>query len=113
MTAVLMISAEVMSSAKKSIPDTAISVLIASGLSRAVSKDYHNDFIFETESLSGNFLRFLIVTDDDFPNWGSSKAKSSVQGGVRVFPGAGTVKLANSTRVLEYFVNRAIKGRAR
>jgi len=106
-------SGSFMSSAKKSIPDTAISVLIASGLSRAVSKDYHNDFIFETESLSGNFLRFLIVTDDDFPNWGSLKAKSSVQGGVRVFPGAGTVKLANSTRVLEYFVNRAIKGRAR
>ncbi len=99
------------SSSGKAVPDTALSVLLASGLSRAVSKDYHDDFIFETESLSGNFLRFLIVTDDDFPNWGSSKAKSSVQGGVRASPGAETVKIANSARVLEYFVNRAIKGR--
>jgi hypothetical protein len=101
------------SSGRKNIPDTALSVLIASGLSRAVSFEYHSETLLEIESLSGNYLRYLIVTDDDLPNWGNAQAKNAVQGGVRAFPGADTVKLANSARVLEYFVNRSIKGRAR
>ena len=98
---------------KNNLPDTALSLLLATGLSRAVSYGYHNEAILDMEAGIGNYLRFLTVTDDDFPNWGDVKAKTIVQGGVRNAPGAETVKFANSSRALEYFVNRVAQGRTR
>lgn len=98
---------------KKTAPDTAMSLFMASGLSKAVSAGYHNDSILQMEGSIGIFLRFLIVTDDDFPNWGKLKAKSTVQGGVKSAVGAEAVKFSNSYRALDYFVNRVSAGRTR
>jgi hypothetical protein len=98
---------------KNNMPDTALSLLLAAGLSRAVNYGYHNEAILDMEAGIGNYLRFLTVTDDDFPNWGDTKAKTAVQGGVRNAPGTETVKFANSSRALEYFVNRVAQGRTR
>ncbi|MGI6395432.1 MAG: hypothetical protein ACOX2F_12020 [bacterium] len=96
-------------SSQKVLPDTALSILAASGLSRVTLYGFINPAIADMTALCGNFLKYLTVTDDDFPNWGSPEAKKLVQGGIRAVPGAKTVKLANSARALEYFINREEK----
>lgn len=92
-------------------PDTALTVLLASGLSTAVKNDLTDKAISKIESENGNFIKHLIVTDDDFPAWSSTTAKVKVQGGVRAFPGSSKIRLFNSARALNYFTNRLSSNR--
>ena len=84
----------------KNLPDTSLSLLLADGLLKA----HINDLIDrETGLRSGNFIRKLIISSDDFPNWGSTKAKAKIQGGVRASNRSKTVKLSNTLRAASYF----------
>jgi len=82
-------------------PDTSLSLLIADGLTKALINELIS--IEETALLSGDFIRKLIVSGDDFPNWGSVKAKARIQGGVRASNRSKTVKLSNTLRAASYF----------
>ena len=82
-------------------PDTSLSLLIADGLTKALINELIS--IEETALLSGDFIRKLIISSDDFPNWGSVKAKARIQGGVRASNRSKTVKLSNTLRAASYF----------
>ena len=84
----------------KNLPDTSLSLLLADGLMKA----HINDLIDrETGVRSSGFITKLIVSSDDFPNWGSTKAKLKIQGGVRASDRSKTVKLSNTLRAASYF----------
>ena len=84
----------------KNLPDTSLSLLLADGLLKA----HINDLIDrETGLRSFGFITKLIVSGDDFPNWGSTKAKLKIQGGVRASDRSKTVKLSNTLRAASYF----------
>jgi hypothetical protein len=83
-------------------PDTSLSLLIADGFTKARVNDLINEnevFFFFA------FIEKLIVSSDDFPNWGSTKAKAKIQGGVRASNRSKTVKLSNTLRAASYFIN--------
>ena len=84
-------------------PDTSLSLLIADGLTKALINELIS--IEETALLSGDFIRKLIISSDDFPNWGSVKAKARIQGGVRASNRSKTVKLSNTLRAASYFTS--------
>ena len=87
-------------------PDTSISMLIADGLTKAlVNELISRKTAEETVFLSDDFIRKLIVSSDDFPNWVSTKAKAKIQGGVRASNRSKTVKLSNTLRAASYFTN--------
>ena len=84
----------------KNLPDTSLSLLLADGLLKA----HMNELIDrETGLRSFGFITKLIVSSDDFPNWGSTKAKAKIQGGVRASNRSKTVKLSNTLRAASYF----------
>ena len=84
----------------KNLPDTSLSLLLADGLLKA----HINELIDrETGLRSFGFITKLIVSGDDFPNWGSVKAKAKIQGGVRASDRSKTVKLSNTLRAASYF----------
>ncbi len=84
----------------KNFPDTSLSLLLADGLMKA----FNNGLIdSETGLRSSDFIRKLIVSGDDFPNWGSVKAKARIQGGVRASNRSKSVKLSNTLRAASYF----------
>ncbi|MBR4532868.1 hypothetical protein IKO70_10740 [bacterium] len=86
----------------KNFPDTSLSLLLADGLMKA----FNNGLIdSETGLRSSDFIRKLIVSSDDFPNWGSVKAKARIQGGVRASNRSKSVKLSNTLRAASYFIN--------
>ena len=85
----------------KNLPDTSLSLLLADGLTKALINELIS--IEETELLSGDFISKLIISSDDFPNWGSTKAKAKIQGGVRASNRSKTVKLSNTLRAASYF----------
>ena len=85
----------------KNLPDTSLSLLLADGLTKALINELIS--IEETELLSGDFIRKLIISSNDFPNWGSTKAKAKIQGGVRASNRSKTVKLSNTLRAASYF----------
>ncbi len=85
----------------KNLPDTSLSLLLADGLTKALINELIS--IEETELLSGDFIRKLIIRSDDFPNWGSTKAKAKIQGGVRASNRSKSVKLSNTLRAASYF----------
>ena len=81
----------------KNLPDTSLSLLLADGLKKA---EYN--YLIDEETWFG-FITKLIVSSDDFPNWGSTKAKAKIQGGVRASNRSKTVKLSNTLRAASYF----------
>ena len=84
----------------RNFPDTSLSLLLADGLLKA----HINELIDrETGLRSSDFITKLIVSGDDFPNWGSVKAKPKIQGGVRASDRSKTVKLSNTLRAASYF----------
>lgn len=83
----------------KNFPDTSLSLLLADGLTKA-SVNYLID-----EIAAFFFIEKLIVSSDDFPNWGSVKAKAMIQGGVRASNRSKSVKLSNTLRAASYFIN--------
>ena len=84
----------------KNLPDTSLSLLLADGLLKA----HINELIDrETGLRSFGFITKLIVSGDDFPNWGSVKAKAKIQGGARASDRSKTVKLSNTLRAASYF----------
>ncbi|MBR4489985.1 hypothetical protein IKP13_05055, partial [bacterium] len=83
----------------KNFPDTSLSLLLADGLTKA-SVNYLID-----EIAAFFFIEKLIVSSDDFPNWGSVKAKAMIQGGVRASNRSKSVKLSNTLRATSYFIN--------
>ena len=84
----------------KNLPDTSLSLLLADGLLKA----HMNELIDrETGLRSFGFITKLIVSNDDFPNWVSVKAKAKIQGGVRASNRSKTVKLSNTLRAASYF----------
>jgi len=86
----------------KNFPDTSLSLLIADGFTKARV----NDLIDEKELFFFfGFIPKLIVSGDDFPNWGSVKAKAKIQGGVRASNRSKSVKLSNTLRAASYFIN--------
>ncbi len=86
----------------KNFPDTSLSLLIADGFTKARV----NDLIDEKEVFFlFDFIPKLIVSSDDFPNWGSVKAKAKIQGGVRASNRSKSVKLSNTLRAASYFIN--------
>ncbi len=86
-------------------PDTALSILLANGLSASDINGTATDKTSRMANEMGNFIKHMIVTDDDFPVWGSTTSKPKVQGGVRAFPGSSNIRLFNSARALNYFSN--------
>lgn len=87
-------------------PETALSIVLASGLSSADAKGMSPAAASKLSADAGLFIKNLIVTDDDFPAWGSTSAKQKVQGGIRAFPGSAKIRLFNTARALNYFSNR-------
>lgn len=87
-------------------PDTALSILLANGLSSSDTFGTSTDRTSRMANEMGNFIKHMIVTDDDFPAWGSTTSKPKVQGGVRAFPGSSKIRIFNSARALNYFSNR-------
>ena len=86
----------------RNFPDTSISLLLADGLVKA----FNNELIDKKTGLrSFDFITKLIVSSDDFPNWGSVKAKLKIQGGIRASNRSKTVKLSNTLRAASYFTN--------
>ena len=88
-------------------PDTALTLALASGLSELRKNHLLGSDLSEIESGLGNFIRFMIVTGDDFPRWNDPKVKAKVQGGVRSSVGSQKIKLSNSVRAYRYFSNRS------
>lgn len=91
---------------KSSEPDTALSLAAASGLSELSKRGFLDRDLLEVESGLGNFIKFMIVTGDDFPRWKDPKTKVKVQGGVRSHVGSEKIKLSNTIRAYSYFKNR-------
>ena len=84
----------------RNFPDTSLSLLLADGLVKA----FNNELIDRKTGLrSFDFITKLIVSSDDFPNWGSVKAKARIQGGVRASNRSKSVKLSNTLRAASYF----------
>lgn len=81
-------------------PDTSLSLLLADGLLKALTNEMIDR---ETGLRSFGFITKLIVSSDDFPNWGSVKAKARIQGGVRASNRSKSVKLSNTLRAASYF----------
>ncbi len=94
-------------------PGALFTSVMAVGLGNLVSSGITDRTIIEFESETGNFLRYLIVTEDDRHGWGSPLAKSRVQGGVRAHLRSDHVRLINSSLALDYFVNRIGAKRSR
>ena len=90
----------------KNFPDTSLSLLLSDGLFKALMNGFVDGETAETVLLSSDFITKLIVSSDDFPNWGSAKAKVAVQGGLRAYSRSKSVKLSNTLRAASYFVNR-------
>lgn len=87
-------------------PETALSIILANGLSSASAKGMSPAAASKLSADAGSFIKNLIITDDDFPAWGSTSAKQKVQGGIRAFPGSAKIRLFNTARALNYFSNR-------
>ena len=84
----------------RNFPDISLSLLLADGLVKALI----NGLIDRETGLRGfGFITKLIVSGDDFPNWGSVKAKAKIQGGVRASNRSKSVKLSNTLRAASYF----------
>lgn len=94
------------SSDRKKLPDTSLSLLIADGLFKALSNGLVDRETAEIVLSSSDFINKLIVSGDDFPNWGNAKSKTAIQGGVRASDRSKSVKLSNSLRAASYFINR-------
>ena len=84
----------------KNLPDTSLSLLLADGLLKAHINELTDR---ETGLRSYGFITKLIISSDDFPNWGNVKAKARIQGGVRASDRSKTVKLSNTLRAASYF----------
>lgn len=82
----------------KNLPDTSLSLLLADGLTKACV-----NYLIDEIPPVFLFIEKLIVSSDDFPNWGSTKAKAKIQGGVRASNRSKTVKLSNTLRAASYF----------
>ena len=78
----------------------------ADGLMKALSNGLLDPETAETALSAQDFLNKLTVSGDDFPNWGTTKSKTMIQGGVRASNRAKTVKLSNTLRAASYFINR-------
>jgi len=87
-------------------PDTALTIALASGLSELRSQGLLDIKLAQIESRVGNFIKFMMVTDDDFPRWNDPKTKARIQGGIRSHVGSKRIKLSNSIRAFNYFNNR-------
>ncbi len=94
------------STKRSDMPDTALSLAVASGLAELKKQGLLERELLEIESGLGSFIRFITVTGDDFPRWKDPQTKVKVQGGVRSFNGSDTVKLSNTIRAYNYFRNR-------
>ncbi|MBP5406686.1 hypothetical protein J6Z19_06005 [bacterium] len=90
----------------KKFPDTSLSLLMSDGLMKALSNNMIGGETAETVLTSSDFINRLIVSGDDFPNWGNSKSKTMIQGGLRASDRAKSVKLSNTLRAASYFINR-------
>lgn len=90
----------------KNFPDSSLSILLADGLMKALSNGLLDPETAETALSAQDFLNKLTVSGDDFPNWGTTKSKTMIQGGVRASNRAKTVKLSNTLRAASYFINR-------
>ena len=90
----------------KKTPGTALSLLLSDGLMKALSNGMVSGGTAETVLVSSNFINKLLVSSDDFPNWGNTKAKTMIQGGVRASDRSKSVKLSNTLRAASYFINR-------
>lgn len=90
----------------KKTPDTSLSLLLSDGLLKALSNGRTDSETAETALSSSAFINKLVVSGDDFPNWGDTKAKIMIQGGVRASDRAKSVKLSNTLRAASYFINR-------
>ena len=90
----------------KDFPDSSLSILLADALLKALSNALPDSETAETALSAQNFLNKLTVSGDDFPNWGTTKSKTMIQGGVRASNRAKTVKLSNTLRTASYFINR-------
>ena len=86
----------------KNFPDSSLSLLLADGLTKALSNELIDR---KTAFRSFGFITKLIISSDDFPNWGSVKAKTKIQGGVRASNRSKSVKLSNTLRTASYFTN--------
>ena len=86
----------------KNFPDSSLSLLLAYGLTKALSNELIDR---KTAFRSFGFITKLIISSDDFPNWGSVKAKTKIQGGVRASNRSKSVKLSNTLRTASYFTN--------
>ena len=84
----------------KNLPDTSLSLLLADGLTKACV-----NYLIDEIPPVFLFIEKLIVSSDDFPNWGSVKAKAKIQGGVRASNRSKSVKLSNTLRAASYFIN--------
>ncbi len=87
-------------------PGILLTAVLANGLSNIINYRLTNPFITDVESEAGNFLRYAIVTDDDFGFWSNPTAKVKVQGGLRSHLRSDKVRLINSSVALHYFLNR-------
>lgn len=90
----------------RNFPDSSLSILLADALLKALSNTLLDLETAEIALSSQDFLNKLTVSGDDFPNWGSTKSKTMIQGGVRASNRAKTVKLSNTLRAASYFINR-------
>ena len=90
----------------KKFPDASLSLLMSDGLMKALSNNIIGGETAETVLTSSDFINKLIVSGDDFPNWGNAKSKTMIQGGVRASDRAKSVKLSNTLRAASYFINR-------
>jgi len=87
-------------------PDTALTIALASGLSELRSQGLLDIKLAQIESAAGNFIKFMMVTGDDFPRWNDPRTKAKIQGGIRSHVGSEKIKLSNSIRAFNYFSNR-------
>ena len=87
-------------------PETSLSLLLADGLMKALSNGLISGETAETALTSAGFINKLIVTGDDFPNWGNTRSKTMIQGGVRASNNSKSLKLSNTLRAASYFTNR-------
>jgi hypothetical protein len=87
-------------------PGVLLTAVLARGLSNLVNLGIKDVFISDVEARTGNFLRFSMVTDDDYSYWGTPTAKTKVQGGLRSHLRSDKIRLVNSSVALLYFLDR-------
>ena len=90
----------------KNSPDASLSLLLSDGLMKALSNGLIGGETTEIVLTSADFINKLIVSGDDFPNWGNTRSKTMIQGGVRASENSKSVKLSNTLRAASYFTNK-------